>query len=190
MGKLFIVSGPSGVGKTTLVHAFVSQKGSLYHISQEITYTSRAPRAGEELNMAYHFVSKQAFEEKIKEGFFLEWRAFCDNYYGIPTTTVSEVGFGRSYFLILDQQGARSMSKLHKESILIWIEPQNIAVLKERLYKRNSEDAQQIARRIEKAEWDIQEENNHPFYTYHILNDTLDKALQELESIVKKELMV
>ncbi len=189
MGKLFIIAAPSGAGKTSLVTALIERIGQSHVLSRVITYTTKIPRLGDVDGEDYHFLSIDQFEQKIEEDFFLEWSLAYGNYYGSPKNIVSLLEGGSSFLMILDSQGAQALATLFSEAILIWISVPTIEILKKRLLLRKSENLEQINKRILLAQKEIQEKSKKNFFKYVVCNDIFEKALQELESIVNKELI-
>lgn len=189
MGKLFIVTAPSGAGKTSLVNALLERVKQNHMISRVITYTTKLPREGDVNGKDYHFLAVDEFEQKIKEGFFLEWSLDYGNYYGSPKYIVSLLEQGNSFIMILDSQGVQVITNLLSEAIAIWISVPNIEILKKRLLLRKSENLEQINKRILLAQKEIQEKSKKSFFKYVVCNDIFESALLELESIVNKELL-
>lgn len=187
-GKLFIVSAPSGAGKTTVVNNVLSIIPAHYNIERVITYTSKAPRLNEIQGHDYHFISKQEFERKITESFFLEWSDAYGNYYGTPSYIKDHLNDGRSFILIIDRVGAQKLIRHIPEAILIWLYTQDISVLENRLKLRKTENEEQILKRLSLAIQEIEEECKNSLYPHKILNDRLENAVQMMELIIKNEL--
>ena len=195
-GKLFIVSAPSGAGKTTLVNEVLGRLGQKYPIDRVVTYTSRAIRSGEKPGKDYHFLSPEAFKHKINEGFFLEWSGQYDHYYGTPRYTLSELEQGLSRVLVIDRAGAKSVlaialdpSPTLREGVVpIWIYTSDFAELERRLVARGDNTNEQIKRRLEIAQKEVEKEQEKPLYKHRILNDDFTKAAQELEALFVCEL--
>jgi len=195
-GKLFVVSAPSGAGKTSLVAAVLERMKSQHPIDRVVTYTSRQDRLGEQQGKAYHFLSSQDFERKIQDGFFLEWSGEYDHYYGTPRHIVDELEQGLSRILIIDRFGAERVLAIAKDPspILtdkvtsIWIYTSDISELERRLVRRGKNTKEQIVRRLELAQQELQKEQACPLYIHKILNDDFKKAANELESMMVCEL--
>ena len=187
-GKLFVVSAPSGAGKSTLVKMVCDSMGKKCHLERVITYTSKHPRQGEKDGLDYHFCSKEAFEQKIQEGFFIEWSSSYGHYYGSPIHIMEELSKGKYFILVIDRAGAHAIANHYKEVVLIWIFTQNMSVLEDRLRLRNTENNVEILKRIALAKQEIEDERVSSFYHYHVLNDKLEIAVQQIEMIVSKEL--
>ncbi len=178
-GELFIISAPSGTGKTTLCQKLSAIVPRLKH---SISYTTRPPRKGEINNVHYTFVSKKKFRAMINKGEFTEWAVVHGNLYGTSTKRLLEIS-KRGYDIILDidTQGAMQMKRRFKNGIYIFILPPSMKILEKRLRARMSELTQEIKNRLEKAKEEIV---NYKNYDYIVINDNLKKALRELESIV------
>ncbi len=188
IGKLFVISAPSGTGKTTLVEALLKRWGKEYNLKKAITYTTRSPREGEVDGIDYHFVSIEEFNHKVQEGFFMEWSSWYDNYYGSSIDIIEELKKGVSYILIIDRIGASKIAKEFPHSILIWIEPLSIDVLEERLRLRGKDSESSILNRLKKASIEIEEEKKKPMYTYHFINNMFEETLKNIINVFKKHL--
>ncbi|OGB97818.1 guanylate kinase [candidate division TM6 bacterium RIFCSPHIGHO2_12_FULL_36_22] len=183
-GTLFVISAPSGTGKTTLVNAILSEKGQNEKIEQVVTYTTKKPRNGEINGKSYYFLTKDEFEAKIAQNFFLEWSDVYDNYYGSPRYALDKLTEGISQIAILDRTGAKAVKQIYPPSILIWIETPNIEELAKRLTKRASDSSESIIRRLALAIKEIEAEKVEQLYDYTIINDDFEKAKQALKSIL------
>lgn len=187
-GKLFIISAPSGAGKTSLAKAFLERFGAFYRLDRVITYTTKKARPEEVSGRDYHFISKKEFEERIDQGFFMEWSQAYDAYYGCPRYILDATGAGRSCLLIIDRVGAQQIVRQCDDAVLIWIYTRDIAELRQRLAARKEDSEAQIVRRILRAQEEIKLELQCPLYQYHLLNDEFERALCKLVTIVKREL--
>jgi guanylate kinase len=183
-GSLFIISAPSGAGKTSLIHAMLDELKSTYAIERAVTYTTKMPRAGEVDGKDYHFVSQEFFEQKIKEGFFLEWSTDYSAYYGTPVDIKKILEGGTSLILIIDRRGAQQILAQIPSARAIWIYTADLEELKRRLRGRGTEDEGQIAHRFEQAKIEIDLENKESLYHYHVLNDNFLKAAERLKEII------
>jgi guanylate kinase len=184
-GKLFILSAPSGAGKTSLIKDVVRQIGSTYTIKRGITYTSRAPRAVEEDGYDYHFISPHDFRKRIQEGFFLEWSSVYTGYYGSPVTILQDLCKGTSYIMILDRRGAQNIRAHISDAILIWVYLVNMNVARNRLEARGTERSDEIARRMQIAEDEAQKEVDFPIYNYHLLHEDFTTTRNHLIKIIR-----
>lgn len=181
-GSLFIVSAPSGAGKTSLVQGLLAADKSL---RLSISYTTRPPRPGEVNGREYHFVSRDAFEAMMRRGEFLESAEIYGNLYGTSQRWIAEeMAAGREIVLEIDWQGAAQVRKLFPQAVGIFILPPSLQALEARLRGRGQDSADVIRRRLQAA----REEMGHVGeFNYVIINDRLEEALTDLMSIVKAE---
>ncbi len=180
--KIFVISGPSGVGKGALVECLLKR---VPHISRSISVTTREPRVGETPDLHYHFVSKEEFLEKVKADEFLEWAKVHGNLYGTLKNGVDkELSKGRDIVLVIDVQGGIKVKKEQRDSVLIFIEPPSFGELRERLKERGTELSNIVEKRIKRAKEELK---YAPSYDYKVVNDNLDKAIDSVISIIKKE---
>lgn len=176
---LFIITAPSGAGKSSLLQALTKKDPAL---GLSISHTTRAPRPGEENGREYHFTTVSDFLEKQKKGEFLESAQVHGNYYGTSRRAVLErLAQGKDTLLEIDWQGAEQIRKLITETVSIFILPPSIAVLKERLEKRGQDSPEVIAARIEAAGKEISHASD---FDYVIINDHFDLALAQLSAVV------
>jgi len=183
-GTLFIVSGPSGVGKTTVVTEFLKQYGTDYKISRAVTYTTKTPRVNEAHGVDYHFITQSEFERKVQDNFFLEWSGEYGACYGTPAHLLNAIKDERSFILVIDRVGAAQILAQHQQAVLIWIEVSSIELLVERLNFRKTESQEQIQTRLMLAKKEIEQERCMPMYHYHIENNDLKVAVQKLFDVV------
>ncbi|HSM97422.1 MAG TPA: guanylate kinase [Gallionella sp.] len=178
-GNLFIISAPSGAGKTSLVHALLDTDPL---IDLSVSYTTREPRPGEQDGRDYHFVSRETFLAMAKRGEFLESAEVYGNLYGTSQTWISrENARGRDVLLEIDWQGAAQVRRLFPESISIFILPPSKAALEQRLRGRGKDNDAVIARRMAAVTADVAHVAE---FNYVIINDNLDEALRELNAVV------
>ncbi len=179
-GHLYIVAAPSGTGKTTLVRLLLENDPG---IRLSISYTTRAPRAGEADGREYHFVGVPDFLAKIGTGDFLEWAEVHGNYYGTSKTWIeAEMAAGRDVLLEIDWQGAQQVRKIFPAAIGVFILPPSLAELERRLSGRGTDSAETIARRMAAA----RDEMRHMAeFDYVIINDDLQQALGDLLSVAR-----
>ena len=181
-GKFIVISGPSGVGKGTICNKLFKEINAWYSVST----TTRSPREGEVDGINYYFISKEEFEEKIKNNEFLEYNIYNNNYYGTSKKIVLEkMEEGINFFLEIDVNGAHNIKKIFPDALLIYIAPPSIDVLKERLIARGTEDMEKINQRLEIAKRELEEIS---FYDYVVVNDDLEKATKEVKDIILKEI--
>ena len=178
-GNLFIVSAPSGAGKTSLVNALLA---SDKEIDLSISFTSRPPRPGEVDGKDYHFVNRETFLDMAKHGDFLESAEVYGNLYGTSRSWIqSQITDGRDILLEIDWQGAAQVRSKFPGSISIFILPPTLKALEDRLNGRKQDSAEVIARRIASAKEDVAHVSE---FDYVIINDKLDEALQQLNAVV------
>ena len=178
-GILFIISAPSGAGKTSLVHALLKINPQ---IELSVSYTTRGPRPGEQDGKDYHFVTRETFLEMAKRGEFLESAEVYGNLYGTSQTWISrEIAKGRDLLLEIDWQGAAQVRRIFPDSISIFILPPSIAALEQRLKGRGKDNDAVIAKRMAAVREDVA---HIAEFSYVIINDNLDAALRELDAVV------
>lgn len=181
-GILFIISAPSGAGKTTLCKEVIDILPDLRH---SVSYTTRKPRLGEEHGRDYFFVAKEEFERMVAAGEFAEWAEVHGNFYGTSLGTLEDASkHGIDVILDIDCQGARHLNARQQGGVFIFILPPSYDELRRRLDSRNSDSSDVIARRIECAASEIKESR---WYDYIIVNDLFSKALEELKSVILAE---
>ncbi|PID49711.1 MAG: guanylate kinase [Proteobacteria bacterium] len=179
-GQLYIVSAPSGAGKTSLLNAL---RGQLKYVTVAVSHTTRPPRSGEKEGWHYHFVSVEAFRQEIDYGNFLEYAQVFDNYYGSNRVGVEQLlDAGKDVILEIDWQGARQVRKVHPDIISIFILPPSQAALEERLRSRKQDNEATIQRRMRDARSEM---SHYPEYDYLIINDDFEDALEELLAIFR-----
>jgi guanylate kinase len=178
-GNLFIVSAPSGAGKTSLVKAMLATTPD---IDLSVSYTTRPPRAGEVDGKDYHFVSREAFLAKAQHGDFLESAEIYGNLYGTSQSWIqAETASGRDILLEIDWQGATQVRRVFPACIGIFILPPSLQVLESRLKSRGKDSDEVIARRMQAARDEIAHVAE---FDYVIINDKLDDAVQQLRTVV------
>jgi guanylate kinase len=179
IGHLYIVSAPSGAGKTTLVRLLLENDPE---IRLSISTTTREPRTGERDGYAYHFASVPSFLDMVSRGEFIEWAEVHGNYYGTSKQWImAEMSAGRDVLLEIDWQGAQQVRKVFPEAIGVFIMPPSLEVLKDRLSGRGTDSAETISRRIAAARDEMRHVDE---FDYVIINDDLQQAQDSLVSIV------
>ncbi len=181
-GIMFIISAPSGAGKTTLCHELLNTCSGL-NIS--VSYTTRNPREGEIDGIHYFFVSEKEFNDMIKAGEFLEWAKVHGNLYGTSKIKIKEIlAQGFDVLLDIDVQGGRLIKEKIKDSVMVFILPPSMKLLEERLRGRMSDSEETILQRIKKSKDEIRE---YKYYDYVIVNDALQEAVIQLKSLILAE---
>ncbi len=181
-GLLFIVSAPSGTGKTTLVERLVQVVPDLRNSR---SYTSRPMRAGERDGVDYNFISRDRFDAMVGDGAFLEWAAVFGHAYGTSAAdTEARLAVGEDVVLVIDVQGARQVRSRGIETVGIFVLPPSAAVLEQRLRGRSKDSEEQIRRRLEVA---CREVGEYSQYEYVVINDELEGAVERLAAIVRAE---
>jgi len=181
-GLLFIVSAPSGTGKTTLVERLVQRVPGL---QMSRSYTSRQARVGERDSVDYNFISRDRFDTMVREGAFLEWADVFGNCYGTSAAdTDALLAAGKDVVLVIDVQGARQVRSRGIETVSVFVLPPSAKVLEQRLRGRSKDSEDQIRKRLEVA---CREVSDFAQYEYVVVNDELDTAVSRLEAIVLAE---
>lgn len=181
-GLLIVVSGPSGAGKDTICRNLVEQTDNTW-IS--VSMTSRGPRNGEVEGKDYFFATKEEFEEKIKEGKFLEYAMYNNNYYGTPKEKIEDyLNSGIDVILVIDIQGAINIKNLIPNALFIFIMPPDMKTLKRRLIDRKTENKEKVVERFKTAYNEI---NHVQKYNYVVVNDEVDNAVSKVQAIIKAE---
>ena len=178
-GKLIVLTGPSGVGKGTLVRSLLARHPQLY---LSVSATTRTPRPGEINGKDYYFVSRQDFEAMVKGGQLLEWAEYADNYYGTPRSKVEEqINQGRSVLLEIEVVGARAIKQVFADALRLFILPPSLAELERRLRGRGNDSEAAIARRLERAKAELAASSE---FDRQIVNNDLETALKEIEAAI------
>lgn len=179
---LFIVSAPSGAGKTSLCREVLSLLPDL-HFS--VSHTTRPPRQHERDGIDYYFVSPEEFKRMIESGQFIEWAEIYGNLYGTSRTSVEALkAKGVDIIFDIDHRGAKQIKTTYRDSITIFILPPSSQELEERLKQRGTDDASVITRRLTKAKEEMEQSS---WYHYQIVNDDLTRAVEQLKEIITTE---
>lgn len=181
-GELIVLSGPSGVGKSTVISELLSMRRDI-HFS--VSYTTRLPRVGEADGVNYNFVSREEFERMIQAGELLEHAQYVGNYYGTSLKVIQEkLEQGIDVLLDIEVQGAAKVREKCPDAVLIFIIPPSLEELSRRLYNRNTDSPEVIEHRLEKAREECRESVN---YDYLVVNENVVAAAQEILSILEAE---
>ena len=183
MSKVFVITGPSGVGKGTLIKRLLE---ACPNLELSISATTRAPRTGEVDGVDYHFLSPEEFEARKEAQDFLEFASYSGNRYGTLRSEVERrLQAGHSVVLEIEVQGATQVRAAKPDSVQIFIAPPDAAVLRDRLAGRGTDSAEAIDKRLETAEIELASQQD---FDYRVVNDELDRAAAELAGIVRSEL--
>jgi len=181
-GLLFVVSAPSGAGKTSLCKAITD---SLENLTHSISYATRKSRPGEIDGRDYYFVSQERFQDMIQAGDFAEWAEVHSNLYGTSRRVLDDmVEKGIDVILDIDTQGAKQIKPKYETAVFVFIMPPSLEILEERLRNRKSDHENEIKKRMGRA---LEEIKDYPMYDYVIVNRDFDRALTELRSIIIAE---
>ena len=178
-GQLIVLSGPSGVGKSTVIAELFGQRENIYF---SVSYTTRQPRPGEQDGVNYNFVDRAEFERMIADHELLEYAEYVDNYYGTSLKAINDrLDEGTDVLLDIEVQGAAKVRECCPEALFIFIIPPSFEELSRRLHGRNTDSEDVIQGRLEKARSEFKE---IPKYDYLVINDKVANAVREIESIL------
>jgi guanylate kinase len=179
LGKLIVLTGPSGVGKGTLMNEILQRYPELHY---SVSATTRSPRPGEINGKNYNFISRSQFEQLVTQGEFLEWAEFAGNCYGTPREAVlNHVQAGKLVVLEIELAGARQIRHTFPSALSIFILPPSFAELEKRIRGRGQDSEESITRRLQRAEEEIAAANE---FDLKIINDDFEKALNEIEKAI------
>jgi guanylate kinase len=182
VGLIFIISAPSGTGKTTLLREVIQKLPGLQF---SVSFTTRLPRPNEKEGEDYHFVSHSTFQKMMEKNSFLEWAEVLGNRYGTPWPDFKKLELeGVDLILDIDTQGAKKVMKEIGQPVLIYLLPPSLKVLKERLVNRGGDSLEMVKFRLSNARRDIEEAHG---YHYVIVNDSMEDAVKKLKSIIIAE---
>jgi guanylate kinase len=181
-GKLFVISAPSGAGKSTLIQGILPLFPDMLY---SVSCTTRPPRLGETDGMSYFFLNKAQFKEMIEKDKFLEWKTVHGNFYGTPSLPVQQaLTAGRRMVLDIDVQGALEVFSKVDEAVGIFVTAPDLGALQERLRSRSTESDESIRIRMKNAVAEMAYRNR---FKYQVVNDELDRAIQELAAVIRRE---
>ncbi len=180
-GVLFVISGPSGVGKGTVIEQVMNRSENLVF---GVSDTTRAPRPGEVDGVNYHYITREEFDENIKNGEMLEYTCYNGNCYGTPKSAVEKaLSSGKNVLLDIEVEGAANVKRIFPECITLFMLPPSIEVLESRLKGRGTETEQQIAGRMARARKELELVDN---YNYRVVNDEVDRCADAILEIIAK----
>ena len=181
-GKVFVITGPSGVGKGTAVEQVLKKVDNIY---LSISATTRSKRKGEQEGVNYFYKSIDEFEKMIKSEEFLEWAEFAGDFYGTPKFQVNNyLSCGKDVLLEIEVQGAKQIREKCQDAVLIFLAPPSFEALEERLIKRQTETIEKVKVRLKKAKQEMKEIK---LFHYIVINDKLDEAIDNVISIIRAE---
>ncbi len=181
-GHLVVISGPSGVGKSTVIAEVMHQRDNLVF---SVSYTTRAPRAGEEDGVNYHFVDTAEFERMIRDGELLEYTQYAENYYGTSLADIQAFASqGLDVLLDIEVEGASNVKRKADNAVLIFVAPPSFEELSRRLHGRRTESEEVVRARLEQAQVELKQ---IPNYDYLVVNDSVIRAASDIISILNAE---
>ena len=177
-GKLFVISGASGVGKSTVLAKVMQQRKDL---TFSVSATTRDPRPGETEGVSYYFVSKEKFQAMIAEDAFIEYDAHMDNYYGTPKAQLEEKLLKGHVLLDIEPNGAFIVQKARPDATLIFIAPPSLEELEKRLRNRGDTSEEQIVKRLGRSQWEMEQGKK---YDYYVVTDQVETCAEEILKII------
>lgn len=183
-GKVIVISGPSGVGKGTVVQELLSNNDDC---TLSVSATTRAPREGEVHGVNYFFITKEEFQSRIKNKAMLEYAQYCDNYYGTPRDYVQQsIENGKNIILEIEVQGALNVKSTMPEAVTVFVMPPSMIELEKRLRGRGTEEEEVIQQRLKTA---VEEMRQSPKYDYIVINHTVNQCVNDIKTIINSEKM-
>ena len=181
MGKLFVISGASGVGKSTVLKKVMEGRDDLLF---SVSATTRAPRPGEEDGVHYYFVSKETFQDMIQKDEFLEYDGHMDNFYGTPKGQLEEKLTRGHVILDIEPNGAFAVRKARPDAVLVFVAPPSVEELERRLRGRGDTSEEQMKLRLERAAWELEQGKR---YDHIIVNDTVENCAAQFCNIIAEQ---
>lgn len=183
-GKVIVISGPSGVGKGTVVQELLSNNDDC---TLSVSATTRAPREGEVHGVNYFFITKEEFQSRIKNNAMLEYAQYCGNYYGTPRDYVQQsIENGKNIILEIEVQGALNVKSTMPEAVTVFVMPPSMIELEKRLRGRGTEEEEVIQQRLKTA---VEEMRQSPKYDYIVINHTVNQCVNDIKTIINSEKM-
>lgn len=183
MARVFVITGPSGVGKGTLIRGLMER---LPQLELSVSATTRAPRAGEQDGVEYHFLTREEFDRKVSAGEFVEHADYAGRSYGtLRSELEARVRTGTPVVLEIEVQGARQVRAAMPDAVQVFIAPPSLAALRTRLVGRGTDDGEEVERRLRVAEEEL---TAQPEFAHVVVNDRLEDALAQLTEIVREPL--
>ena len=179
-GRLFVISGASGVGKSTILSKVMAHRPD---IQFSVSATTRPPREGEVEGVSYYFVSKEQFQDMIRQDAFLEYDAHMENYYGTPKAQLEEKLQSGDVFLDIEPNGAFHVRNSRPDAVLIFIAPPSLEELERRLRGRGDTGEEQICVRLARVQWEMEQSKK---YDYVVINDQVEACADEILKIITK----
>lgn len=182
MGIFYVISGPSGAGKTTILKRILK---SVENLTFSVSYTTRPKRPNEVEGVDYFFIDEDKFKTLIKKGEFIEWALVHGYYYGTSKKFIEEkLSRGFDIILDIDVQGALNIMQKYSNAVFVFLAPPSFESLKERLRKRKTESEKDFLKRVEDAKWEL---SKIPLFDYLVINDSVEEAVKNIESIIRAE---
>lgn len=178
-GNIFVISAPSGTGKTTVVKRLLA---AMPDLQLAVSCTTRKIRAGERNGVDYHFIAEEEFKKMIKQGAFVEWALVHNGHYGTPQKQIDEImADNKDVLLDVDTQGAAKVRQKYPEALLIFLLPPSIEDVKKRLKARNANSPEDLLLRLKNAKGEMQQRHE---YDHQVVNENLDEAVDEITEII------
>jgi guanylate kinase len=178
---LIVITGPSGVGKTTIINSLIEANPNLKY---SVSMTTRKPRQGEKNGVDYYFISDEEFKDKIRKGELAEWSEVYENFYGRSKHELEDLSKNHDVLVGIDVQGAIKLREIYPHGVFIFILPKSIEALEKQLRGRGTDDESSIKTRLDKALQEIEKADN---FDYKVVNDIVERAVKEIQLIIKEK---